>query len=306
VNDTVAHRSGKPARARAGEGECSYDSTLTGTDPPTEPAAVPTMTVTVVGARGGHAASTVAAALALFAAEQTPIRLETHDLSGAAALLGLPEPDAGSLAVTPSLTLQHEHPDSPQPARVVVHDAGRLGARCRGTTLAVLRGPCYVGLRSLIAEHGGMLHGIVVVAEPGRSLEARDVEDVTGVPVVAVVPASARVARTIDAGLLVTRLPQLREFVPLHRCLSDLIASTGVLDSSRATELVTPSHPPEPVSRIATDLPVALSATGRGTRGCRASARRRAFPSRDSRSVSGGHGVECRQAEPGGDRVLHR
>jgi hypothetical protein len=46
----------------------------------------------------------------------------------------------------------------------------------------------------------------VLVAEPARSLERRDVADVTGLRVVATAPASSRVARAIDAGLLVSRL----------------------------------------------------------------------------------------------------
>jgi hypothetical protein len=50
-----------------------------------------------------------------------------------------------------------------------------------------------------------------VVVEEGRSLTAKDVSHVTAVPVAASVTASERVARTIDAGLLVTRLTRLHE-----------------------------------------------------------------------------------------------
>ena len=50
MNQSVAHRSGKPARATAGEGECSHGLTLTGTHP-TERCSAATLTVTVVGVR---------------------------------------------------------------------------------------------------------------------------------------------------------------------------------------------------------------------------------------------------------------
>ena len=108
-------------------------------------------------------------------------------------------------------------------AHVAVHDAGRLDDRNtppeRGTLLAVLRGPCYLGLHSLVT-HDVELDGIVLVAEPGRSLTRRDVADVCGAPVVAEIPASPRVARTIDAGLFVTRLHRLSELASLRRYLT--------------------------------------------------------------------------------------
>ena len=229
MNETVARRSGKPARATAGEGEWSLRSALTGTDHPSEHAPAATLSMTVVGARGGQGASTIAAALALFAADHTRTRLHSHDLAAAAALLGLPEPRADSVAVTANLTLHHDGPNAPRSVGVVVHDAGRLDAPSSGTggtRLVVLRGPCYLGLRTLVAQQDVAFDGIVLVAEPGRSLERRDVEDVTGVPVVATVPVSARVARAIDAGLLVARLPQLREFASLRRYTWDTIAAT--------------------------------------------------------------------------------
>jgi hypothetical protein len=217
--------------------------------------------LTVVGARGGQAASTVAAALALVAAEQMRTELETHDLRSAAALLGLSDTDVTDVAVTARLSLHAEGHDRVRRAPVVIRDAGCLGAAGQGTTLVVLRGPCHVALRAMVDQHDRAPAGVVLVAEPGRSLDARDVEDVTGLPVVATVSASSRVARAIDAGLLVSRLPQLREFASLRRYVSDVIASAGVVDSSLVAEPVTPSRARETVSWIATDLPVALSAT---------------------------------------------
>ena len=80
-----------------------------------------------------------------------------------------------------------------------------VGPRASGERrLGVLRGPCYLALRTLLAaEHG--LDGLVLVAEPGRALNERDVADVTGLDVVATVPVTPGVARTIDAGLLAAR-----------------------------------------------------------------------------------------------------
>ena len=82
--------------------------------------------------------------------------------------------------------------------------------------MGVLRGPCYLALRTLLAgQHG--LDGLVLVAEPGRALSERDVTDATGLDVVATVPVTPRIARTIDAGLLATRHPRQREFRSLRR-----------------------------------------------------------------------------------------
>ncbi len=49
--------------------------------------------------------------------------------------------------------------------------------------------------------------GVVVVNERGRSLEPADVEDIVGVPIVAVVEYDVAVGRAVDAGLLGARIP---------------------------------------------------------------------------------------------------
>jgi hypothetical protein len=48
---------------------------------------------------------------------------------------------------------------------------------------------------------------VVLVREPDRALDADDVGAVLGVPVRAVVPYDRRIARAVDAGLLVDRIP---------------------------------------------------------------------------------------------------
>ena len=49
--------------------------------------------------------------------------------------------------------------------------------------------------------------GVVLVDEPGRALRARDIEASLGVPVVATVLLDPAIARAVDAGLLLARLP---------------------------------------------------------------------------------------------------
>jgi hypothetical protein len=96
--------------------------------------------------------------------------------------------------------------------RPVVVDAGlvhgeryELAARATQSLLVVRN--CYLGLRRAVAVPVRP-SGVVLVREPGRSLGRADVEDVLGVPVVASIDLSPDVARAVDAGLLVSRLPR--------------------------------------------------------------------------------------------------
>jgi hypothetical protein len=70
---------------------------------------------------------------------------------------------------------------------------------------AVVRGPCYLAVATLVAHPGPPVDGIVLLPESGRAVSADDVVAATGLPVVATVPVSAPMARTIDAGRLATR-----------------------------------------------------------------------------------------------------
>jgi len=85
--------------------------------------------------------------------------------------------------------------------------ATRALVECADVALVVVRG-CYLALRR--AVRADLLHGtagVVVIEEPGRSLGAGEVADVLGRPVVARVGLRPTVARAVDAGVLVTRLP---------------------------------------------------------------------------------------------------
>ncbi|HEY5171179.1 MAG TPA: hypothetical protein VIK54_05575, partial [Acidimicrobiia bacterium] len=110
-------------------------------------------TITVVGARGGSGTSTIAAAAALFAARIVATELVARDVDSAAALLGLGapgDPDA-PMDVAEHLTLASAPTGT---ASVAVVDGGRLDElddRPTGLLLVVLRGPCYLGLRSIVS-----------------------------------------------------------------------------------------------------------------------------------------------------------
>lgn len=79
-------------------------------------------------------------------------------------------------------------------------------AAAASTSLLVTR-PCYLALRRALAAPVRP-SGVVVVSEPGRALDAGDIEDALGVPVRVVVAADPAVARAVDAGLLASRLPR--------------------------------------------------------------------------------------------------
>lgn len=73
--------------------------------------------------------------------------------------------------------------------------------------VAVVR-PCYLALRRGVGHPLlPATHGVILVEEPGRSLRPGDVERVLDRPVLHVLRAEARIARAVDAGTLVGRLP---------------------------------------------------------------------------------------------------
>lgn len=110
---------------------------------------------------------------------------------------------------------------------LTVCDAGQLdGAgpqvlEAADASVVVVRG-CYLALRRAVGHPAlGRVQGVVLVDEPGRSLGARDVEDVLGAPVLAVVEARAATARAVDAGVLASRMPE-SVARPLHGALTRL------------------------------------------------------------------------------------
>lgn len=74
-------------------------------------------------------------------------------------------------------------------------------------TLLVTR-PCYLSLRRAVRS-SLRPSGVILVAERGRSLTRRDIEQALGVPVDATVSIDPAIARAVDSGLLTTRLPKV-------------------------------------------------------------------------------------------------
>jgi hypothetical protein len=68
-----------------------------------------------------------------------------------------------------------------------------------------VRGPCYLALSTLVSRPDLRPDGVILVAEPGRSLSAADTSAILGLPLVATVPVRPSIARLIDAGLLAGR-----------------------------------------------------------------------------------------------------
>ncbi|MCU1351461.1 MAG: ATPase involved in chromosome partitioning, partial [Acidimicrobiales bacterium] len=98
--------------------------------------------------------------------------------------------------------------------RPVVVDCGRLVAAGAAATIAasstrslLVTRACYLALRRA-SQAPVAPSGVVLVTEPGRSLGRRDVEEVTGAPVVAELALDPAVARAVDAGILAARLPR--------------------------------------------------------------------------------------------------
>lgn len=205
------------------------------------------MLVACWSAKGGSGTTVVAAALAAVLARSTSSGALLVDLAGdGPAVLGVPDPDgpgvAGWLAAGASvpadalgrlevrvgdglavLPMGDALPHAPGRGEVlaallatdprpVVVDCGSVPA---GTALAiaaaaphsllVLR-PCYLALRRAV-KSPVRPSGVVLVEEEGRSIGRADVEAALGVPVRAVVAHDRRVARAVDAGLLMGRLP---------------------------------------------------------------------------------------------------
>jgi len=184
-----------------------------------------------IGIRGGHGTTTVALATAATLATRGPTRISTHDRRALCAIVGiahdgLPIPLAEDLDLAPggydgvvldAGTLERYLDEDPFDDEL----AERRQSASAALRIGVLRGPDYLGVRTL-CEHAEALDGLVVVSEAGRALDARDVEHVSGRPVVAVIDHTPVVARTIDAGLLMQRLARLREFAQLRTWITQI------------------------------------------------------------------------------------
>ncbi len=203
------------------------------------------MLITVWSMKGGAGCSVVAACLALHLARAAPPALLVDLRDDLSTVLGTPPTvsptladllrlgvtldaaaiDAVTAPVVEGLTLLQAGPLGDRAERAAaqmsaadlrcVVDAGCLAggdvaarrlARDAERSLLVTRA-CYLALRQsqLLPTPPT---GVVLVAEPGRALGAADVERAIGVPIVVSVACDPVVARAVDAGLLVGRVPR--------------------------------------------------------------------------------------------------
>jgi Mrp family chromosome partitioning ATPase len=96
-------------------------------------------------------------------------------------------------------TLEPDGPSGPAPLQ-------RMFASSAEQSLLVIR-PCYVALQRALRVDVRPT-GVVLVDEEGRALDERDVHQVLGVDIAAVLPVDPSVARAVDAGLLASRVPR--------------------------------------------------------------------------------------------------
>lgn len=119
---------------------------------------------------------------------------------------------AGELASGRAAVLAAVLDAAPRPAVV---DCGRVdldgGAAAtvarRATRSLLVTRACFMAVRRA-GRAPVRPTGVVLVSEPGRSLTRDDVAAAVGAPVVAEVPVDPQVARHVDAGLLVGRVPR--------------------------------------------------------------------------------------------------
>ena len=194
-------------------------------------------TVTLIGARGGHGTSTIAAVLALAAADDIPTTILTHDPVAMARLLGATPPmPTEPFVAAPNLTVAGL--DGPR-ADLTIVDAGPAASVATplppGERYAIVRGPCYLALATLVSLPDLGLDGVILVAEPGRALSAADASAVLGLPVVATVPVRSSVARLIDAGLLAGRPSEVPGLEHLRDALVYGMAPAAAGLSARVT-----------------------------------------------------------------------
>jgi len=192
-------------------------------------------------AKGGSGTTVVVASMALTARRPTLV----VDLDGdVPAVLGVPEPDgpglldwarstadAGRLSdLTLDITdgvslLPGGRQGTVPPERLaealdwlhsntsdVIVDAGTTCAPCPSLVAAadhtvLVSRPCYLAMKAAARlEHRPS--GVIVIEEPGRALGTSEVVSVVGAPLVGSILLDPAIARAVDAGLLVARLPR--------------------------------------------------------------------------------------------------
>jgi len=204
--------------------------------------------VTCWSAKGGVGTTVVATALAQLAARRHGAALLVDLAGDVAPLVGVTSTDPGlsdwvavdhelpldatarleqpvgthGLSLLPTAVPPADRPDRlaalaavlVADGRHVVVDAGALRPGWPGHALVraadnnvLVTRPCYLALRRA-HDAGPRPDGVIVVREPGRVLDSSDVEEAVGAPVLAEIRQDPTVARAVDAGLLLARLPR--------------------------------------------------------------------------------------------------
>jgi cellulose biosynthesis protein BcsQ len=171
----------------------------------------------------------------LVAAPETPSELlDAFGLRAASGLTLLPSgrrrsgvlPEAGAALV---IALR-DRSDTVIDAGIPVPGSAALAAvEVSDISLLVIRG-CYLALRRALAcDLTGRADGVVVVDEPGRTLDTDDIGELLHRPVVARFPVRSSIARAVDAGVLACGLP-----APLARPAEQLVDQVVRCHAGRA------------------------------------------------------------------------
>ena len=215
--------------------------------------------ITIHATKGGQGTTTIAATLALLAARAGHRTLLIDTNGDLPAILDRPEPDRGlaDYLTTPTIALTQlavpitDHLELIARGRgPITFDTYTYGLTINGLgnydtviidtathadtwnqhadhNILVTR-PDYLAIRRAIQLRRPPDH-LIVITEPGRSLNARDTEVALDIPVTATIDHDPAIAQTIDAGLLIARTP-----AALTRALRHVIPATrnGNVDST--------------------------------------------------------------------------
>lgn len=157
------------------------------------------MTITLTSAKGGSGATVVAAALAVLRSRDytTTLTSEGPDML---AVLGVAGPPDESVWINETL----RYVGQAENFTGDIHD----GRPLPGAENFLVTRACYLALRRASSCSMEPYTGVILIAEPGRALDAHDVAHCLDRPVMATIPFDPAISRAVDAGLLACRLPK--------------------------------------------------------------------------------------------------
>lgn len=199
------------------------------------------------GSKGGVGTTTVAAAVALgLSRDGLPVSLGRYDTvldDDLSAVCGLGNSGQPGQEIAPSVYLHNpldEYADRPL-VRTFVTDYGTDLSKVpylpttENYNVLVVRNE-YLGLRRAIHSEGRKeqdgstrlrFDGFVLVEEEGRALGLREVRDVLGLPHIATIPVKPTIARAVDAGVFVYRVP-----ADVERAAKQIVAAARASESA--------------------------------------------------------------------------